>query len=54
MVVQDGSTLTDKVMYSFRGLIAFIAFMDIGLAIRSFVEKRTILSVSSSSVFSKS
>lgn len=28
-------------MYAFRGWIAFVAFMDIGTAIRCFIEKRS-------------
>ncbi|CAG9861378.1 unnamed protein product [Phyllotreta striolata] len=33
-----------KVMYAFRGWIAFVAFMDLGTAVRSFIEKRSFLS----------
>lgn len=31
-------------MYAFRGWIAFVAFMDLGTAIRSYIEKRSFLS----------
>lgn len=31
-------------MYAFRGWIAFVAFMDFGTAIRSYIEKRSFLS----------
>ncbi|XP_019880905.1 uncharacterized protein LOC109608797 [Aethina tumida] len=33
-----------KMMYAFRGWIAFVAFMDFGTAIRSYIEKRSFLS----------
>ncbi|CAH1111863.1 unnamed protein product [Psylliodes chrysocephalus] len=33
-----------KVMYAFRGWIAFVAFMDLGTAVRSYIEKRSFLS----------
>lgn len=32
--------MDQKLMYAFRGWIAFVAFMDLGVAIRSFIEKR--------------
>lgn len=31
-------------MYAFRGWIAFVAFMDLGTAVRSYIEKRSFLS----------
>lgn len=31
-------------VYAFRGWIAFIAFMDLGTAVRSYIEKRSFLS----------
>lgn len=33
----------NKVLYTFRGWIAFVAFMDLGTAGRSFIERRTFL-----------
>lgn len=35
--------LDQKLMYAFRGWIAFVAFMDLGVAFRSFIEKRCFL-----------
>ncbi|KAK5639165.1 hypothetical protein RI129_011657 [Pyrocoelia pectoralis] len=32
-----------KLMYAFRGWIAFVAFVDLGTAIRSYIEKRSFL-----------
>lgn len=32
--------MDQKLMYAFRGWIGFVAFMDIGTAIRCFFEKR--------------
>lgn len=34
--------MDQKIMYAFRGWIAFVAFMDIGVAIRSFIENKCI------------
>lgn len=31
-----------KFMYAFRGLIAFVAFSDFGIAVRAFVENKCI------------
>lgn len=31
-------------MYAFRGWIAFVAFMDLGTTVRSYIEKRSFLS----------
>lgn len=31
-------------IYAFRGWIAFVAFMDLGTAVRSYIEKRSFLS----------
>ncbi|XP_018319061.1 uncharacterized protein LOC108732646 [Agrilus planipennis] len=33
-----------KIMYAFRGWIAFVAFMDLGTTVRSYIEKRSFLS----------
>lgn len=33
-----------KMLYAFRGWIAFVAFMDLGTAIKSYIEKRSFLS----------
>lgn len=33
-----------KMIYAFRGWIAFVAFMDLGTAVRSYIEKRSFLS----------
>lgn len=33
-----------KIIYAFRGWIAFVAFMDMGTATRSYIEKRSFLS----------
>lgn len=32
-----------KLMYAFRGWIAFVAFVDLGTAVRSYIEKRSFL-----------
>lgn len=32
-----------KTLYAFRGWIAFVAFMDLGTAVRSYIEKRSFL-----------
>lgn len=34
----------NKVLYAFRGWIAFVAFMDLGTAGRSYIEARSFLS----------
>lgn len=34
----------NKVLYAFRGWIAFVAFMDLGTAGRSYIERRSFLS----------
>uniref|UniRef100_A0A1B6F7X7 Uncharacterized protein n=1 Tax=Cuerna arida TaxID=1464854 RepID=A0A1B6F7X7_9HEMI len=36
-------SIDQKLMYAFRGWIAFVAFMDLGVAFRSFIEKRCFL-----------
>lgn len=36
-------SMDQKMMYTFRGWIAFVAFMDLGVAFRSFIEKRCFL-----------
>lgn len=36
--------MDQKMMYAFRGWIAFVAFMDLGTAVRSYIEKRSFLS----------
>ncbi|KOB74238.1 Erg28-domain containing protein, partial [Operophtera brumata] len=33
----------NKVLYTFRGWIAFVAFMDLGTAGRSYIERRSFL-----------
>lgn len=33
-----------KMIYAFRGWIAFVAFFDLGTAVRSYIEKRSFLS----------
>ncbi|KAI5705374.1 hypothetical protein M8J76_010237 [Diaphorina citri] len=35
--------MDQKLMYTFRGWIAFVAFMDLGVAARSFIEKKCFL-----------
>ena len=35
------SVMDQKLMYAFRGWIGFVAFMDMGTAIRCFIEKRS-------------
>ncbi|KAB0801144.1 hypothetical protein PPYR_05498 [Photinus pyralis] len=35
--------MNGKLMYAFRGWIAFVAFVDLGTAIRSYIEKRSFL-----------
>lgn len=37
-------------MYAFRGWIAFVAFMDLGTAVRSYIEKRSFLTTSPSDI----
>lgn len=32
-----------KLLYAFRGWIAFVAFMDLGTAFRSYIERRSFL-----------
>ncbi|CAH1164030.1 unnamed protein product [Phaedon cochleariae] len=39
-----------KMMYAFRGWIAFLAFVDLGTAARSYIEKRSFLSKTISDV----
>lgn len=39
-----------KLLHAFRGWIAFVAFMDLGTAVRSYIEKRSFLSKSMSTV----
>ena len=35
--------MDQKLLYAFRGWIAFVAFMDIGTAVRCYIEKRSFL-----------
>ncbi|GLH06394.1 Uncharacterized protein GBIM_11916 [Gryllus bimaculatus] len=35
--------MDQKALYAFRGWIAFVAFMDLGNAVRSYIEKRSYL-----------
>lgn len=37
-------TMDVKILYAIRGWIAFVAFMDFGTAVRSYIEKRSFLS----------
>ncbi|KAJ8957972.1 hypothetical protein NQ318_001973 [Aromia moschata] len=39
-----------KLIYAFRGWIAFVAFVDLGTAVRSYIEKRSFLSKTISDV----
>lgn len=36
-------SMDQKLLYAFRGWIGFVAFMDIGTAIRCFMENRSFL-----------
>lgn len=38
-----------KYMYTFRGLMGFVAFTDIGIAIKAFIEKKSIFNELSNS-----
>jgi hypothetical protein len=38
-------TASNKVLYAFRGFIAFVAFIDLGTALRNYVERRSFMSV---------
>lgn len=42
---------THKLLYLFRGWIAFVAFMDFGTAFRAFIERRSFLGDTSTSMF---
>jgi len=35
--------MDEKLLYAFRGWIAFVAFMDMGTAVRCYIEKRSFL-----------
>ena len=35
--------MDQKLLYAFRGWIAFVAFMDMGTAFRCYIEKRSFL-----------
>jgi hypothetical protein len=35
--------MDQKLLYAFRGWIAFVAFMDIGTAIRCYIEKHSFI-----------
>lgn len=50
---QDKSQMehTHKLLYLFRGWIAFVAFMDFGTAFRAFIERRSFLGDTSTSMF---
>ncbi|KAG5674673.1 hypothetical protein PVAND_004626 [Polypedilum vanderplanki] len=37
-------TASNKVLYAFRGFIAFVAFIDLGTALRNYVERRSFMS----------
>ncbi|KAJ8966422.1 hypothetical protein NQ317_001044 [Molorchus minor] len=42
--------MDQKFIYAFRGWIAFVAFVDLGTAVRSYIEKRSFLSKTISDV----
>lgn len=42
---------THKLLYLFRGWIAFVAFMDFGTAFRCYIERRSFLGDTSTSMF---
>lgn len=42
--------MEQKLLYAFRGWIAFVAFMDMGTAVRSYIEKRSFLGDISSEI----
>jgi len=37
----------DKILYTFRGWLAFVAFMDLGVTFRSFFENKCIIGTQS-------
>lgn len=37
------SEMERKLLYAFRGWIAFVAFMDLGTSFRSYIERRSFL-----------
>lgn len=37
----------DKILYTFRGWLAFVAFMDLGVTFRSFFENKCIMGTQS-------
>lgn len=37
------SEMDRKLLYAFRGWIAFVAFMDLGTSFRSYIERRSFL-----------
>ncbi|KAH8417913.1 hypothetical protein KR222_008342, partial [Zaprionus bogoriensis] len=41
--IQTGSRPRERLLYAFRGWIAFVAFMDLGTAFRSYIERRSFL-----------
>lgn len=41
--MQSGSRPRERLLYAFRGWIAFVAFMDLGTAFRSYIERRSFL-----------
>ncbi|XP_044765947.1 uncharacterized protein LOC123322156 [Coccinella septempunctata] len=44
--------MEQKMLYTFRGWIAFVAFMDLGTAIRSYIEKKSFLDKTSENEYS--
>lgn len=41
--MQSGGRPRERLLYAFRGWIAFVAFMDLGTAFRSYIERRSFL-----------
>lgn len=41
--VREKGKMERKLLYAFRGWIAFVAFMDLGSAFRSYIERRSFL-----------
>ncbi|KAH8381486.1 hypothetical protein KR093_006397 [Drosophila rubida] len=42
-IQSSGSRPRERLLYAFRGWIAFVAFMDLGTAFRSYIERRSFL-----------
>ncbi|KAH8408667.1 hypothetical protein KR215_010396, partial [Drosophila sulfurigaster] len=41
--IQSSGRPRERLLYAFRGWIAFVAFMDLGTAFRSYIERRSFL-----------